>query len=160
MENASKALIIAGAILLSILIIGLGMYIYTQAAGVMDDTGLDQQEIKAYNEPFERYEGTTVKGATVKAMIDTVRNHNNANRADVSKMIELFPTTAGTSPAANDKSASEFDSDPNATEGKTYVGLKGDIRNGQQYFVVCGHDPQTGYVTTISFAETASGPVE
>ncbi len=28
MENASKALIIAGAILLSILIIGLGMFIY------------------------------------------------------------------------------------------------------------------------------------
>ena len=32
MENASKALIIAGAILLSILIIGLGMAIYQQAA--------------------------------------------------------------------------------------------------------------------------------
>ena len=30
MENASKALIIAGAILLSILIIGLGMFIYNQ----------------------------------------------------------------------------------------------------------------------------------
>ena len=28
MENASKALIIAGAILLSILIIGMGMFIY------------------------------------------------------------------------------------------------------------------------------------
>ena len=31
MENASKALIIAGAILLSILIIGMGMFIYNQA---------------------------------------------------------------------------------------------------------------------------------
>ena len=29
MENASKALIIAGAILISILIIAIGMYIYT-----------------------------------------------------------------------------------------------------------------------------------
>ena len=32
MENASKALIIAGAILLSILIIGLGMFIYQQSS--------------------------------------------------------------------------------------------------------------------------------
>ena len=31
MENASKALIIAGAILISILIIGLGVFIYQQA---------------------------------------------------------------------------------------------------------------------------------
>ena len=41
MENASKALIIAGAILLSILIIGLGMYIYNMAADAITDTGLD-----------------------------------------------------------------------------------------------------------------------
>ena len=32
MENASKALIIAGAILLAILIIALGVYIYQQAS--------------------------------------------------------------------------------------------------------------------------------
>ena len=31
MENASKALIIAGAILISILIIAIGMYIYTNS---------------------------------------------------------------------------------------------------------------------------------
>ena len=46
MENASKALIIAGAILLSILIIGLGMFIYRQAAGVMNNTGLDELEVE------------------------------------------------------------------------------------------------------------------
>ena len=41
MENASKALIIAGAILLSILIIGLGMYIYQQANSATSGTNLD-----------------------------------------------------------------------------------------------------------------------
>ena len=58
MENASKALIIAGAILLSILIIGLGMFIYQQAAGAMNDTGLSDQEIQAFNQKFLQYEGT------------------------------------------------------------------------------------------------------
>lgn len=43
MENASKALIIAGAILLSILIIGLGMFIYQQASGAMGNANLDHK---------------------------------------------------------------------------------------------------------------------
>ena len=42
MENASKALIIAGAILLSILIIGLGMMVFNQAKEAMTGTGMDQ----------------------------------------------------------------------------------------------------------------------
>ena len=44
MENASKALIIAGAIILSILIIALGMYIYQQASGAAQGTNLDPQK--------------------------------------------------------------------------------------------------------------------
>ena len=46
MENASKALIIAGAILLAILIIGLGIFIYRQAANTVSDTGMDQLSIQ------------------------------------------------------------------------------------------------------------------
>lgn len=34
MENASKALIIAGSIILAVLIIILGMYFYNQASGI------------------------------------------------------------------------------------------------------------------------------
>ena len=153
MENASKALIIAGAILLSILIIGLGMFIYGQAAGVMDDTGLDQQEIKAYNEPFERYEGTTVKGATVKAMIDTVRNHNNATLSDPSKIITLEPGKA----EATNIDAATIESDPN-TGDNSYAKLKGAIKNGAQYTVVCGHDSKTGYVTSIAYTLNTDKP--
>ncbi len=146
MENASKALIIAGAILLSILIIGLGMFIYGQAAGVMDDTGLDQQEIKAYNDPFERYEGPTVKGSTVKAMIDTVRNHNNATLSDPSKIITL---EAGKAEATN-VDAATIEADPN-TGDNSYAKLKAAIKNGGQYTVVCGHDSKTGFVTSIAY---------
>ena len=40
MENASKALIIAGAILLSIAIIGIGMYVYNNAATAMEGTDM------------------------------------------------------------------------------------------------------------------------
>ena len=37
MENASKALIIAGAILLAIAIIGIGMFVYNNVSGTIRD---------------------------------------------------------------------------------------------------------------------------
>ena len=43
MENASKALIIAGAILISILIIGLGVFIYQQAQSTVSKANLNSQ---------------------------------------------------------------------------------------------------------------------
>ena len=45
MENASKALIIAGAILLAILLISLGIYIFSQAQSVVNDSGFTKAEI-------------------------------------------------------------------------------------------------------------------
>ena len=82
MENASKALIIAGAILISILIIALGVFVFNQAKGTMGNTGLDDQKAAANNQKFEAYEGGAVKGSQVKALIDTVRTNNNSKTKD------------------------------------------------------------------------------
>ena len=86
MENASKALIIAGAILLSIAIIGIGMYIYTTAQQTIQSANMSQQEITAYNSEFIKYEGTQ-NGSNVKALLQTVRTHNAVNKDDKSKQI-------------------------------------------------------------------------
>ncbi len=88
MENASKALIIAGAILLSILIIALGMFIYQKAAGAMEGISINSQEVQSYNAPFINYEGTQT-GSAVRALCDAVRSHNNANQNDVSLQIGI-----------------------------------------------------------------------
>ena len=89
MENASKALIIAGAILLSILIIGLGMFIYQKAAGAMEGININSQEVQSYNSPFVNYEGTQT-GSAVRALCDAVRSHNIANQNDVSLQIGML----------------------------------------------------------------------
>jgi len=70
MENASKALIIAGAILLSILIIAIGMYIYTSSQATIQNsmTDMNTQEIQAFNSNFTAYEGKQT-GSQVKALI-------------------------------------------------------------------------------------------
>ena len=78
MENASKALIIAGAILISILIVGLGVIIYQNVAGIAKTGTLDAQEITAHNSPFEGYFGDYVSGSNVKALLTQVQANNSA----------------------------------------------------------------------------------
>ena len=64
MENASKALIIAGAILL-------GIMIFNQAQDTVNNSGMTQAEITAFNNKFLKYEGTQ-KGSVVKSLINEV----------------------------------------------------------------------------------------
>ncbi|MEI3396057.1 MAG: hypothetical protein V8R82_10395 [Clostridia bacterium] len=71
MENASKALIIAGAILLAILLISLGIMIFNQAQDTVNNSGMTQAEITAFNNKFLKYEGTQ-KGSVVKSLINEV----------------------------------------------------------------------------------------
>ena len=76
MENASKALIIAGAILLSILLISLGIMIFNQAQDTVNNSGMSQAEIATFNNQFLKYEGTQ-KGSVVKSLINEVIASNS-----------------------------------------------------------------------------------
>ena len=75
MENASKALIIAGAILLAILLISLGILIYNQAQDTVNNSGMSQAEITAFNNKFLKYEGTQ-SGSVAKSAINEVLASN------------------------------------------------------------------------------------
>lgn len=70
MENASKALLIAGAILLCILIIAIGMFIYNSAQSTITDslTSISTQEVEAFNNQFTSYEGVQT-GSNVRALM-------------------------------------------------------------------------------------------
>lgn len=78
MENASKALIIAGAILLSILIISLGIIIFTQAQDTINSVNMSEQEIMAFNNKFIPYQGESVRGSQVNALIQAVASNNQS----------------------------------------------------------------------------------
>ena len=141
MENASKALIIAGAILLAILIIGLGMFVYTQASGVMDGIGMDSQAVSAYNAPFEEYVGT-VSGAEAKALYGVIRDHNRANIDDYTRQVALtFGTTEFAEGATQDAPSAAVTLPANT------------IKNGTTYNVTFAVDPNSGYITACNIAE-------
>ncbi len=76
MENASKALIIAGAILLSILIISLGIIIFDQASSIIKNNSMSDIEKNTFNSKFTQYEGA-VKGAQVRSLYQQVITSNS-----------------------------------------------------------------------------------
>lgn len=88
MENASKALIIAGAILLSILLISLGIMIFNQAQDTLQNSGMSQAEVNAFNNQFLKYEGKLKKGSMIKSLIQEV-NANNAQDESAERQISI-----------------------------------------------------------------------
>ena len=90
MENASKALLIAGAILLSILIIAIGMYIYNSASSTITSSvgSMSTQEKDAFNNQFTAYEGAQT-GSKVKALIGVLIANSNTYMDEVAKIPTL-----------------------------------------------------------------------
>lgn len=70
MENASKALIIAGSILIAIMIISLGIYIFKQYSSfTKENADLSEQEISAFNSKITAYLGEGISGSQVNALL-------------------------------------------------------------------------------------------
>lgn len=91
MENASKALLIAGAILIVILLIAVGMIVYTSAKGTVDEgiAQMSSQELQMYNNQYTTYAGTNVNGSNVKALLEKIQLNNTKNTGVAAKTIKL-----------------------------------------------------------------------
>lgn len=148
MENASKALIIAGAILLSILIIGIGMFIYQQATEAIEGADMSSEQIAAYNAEFLNYEGTQ-SGTSVRALCDRIRNHNSANQEDTSRQIGIVYGSNGKAKEESSIDEQILSADVNA--------VKNEMRSGKRY-VVTFTESTSGLIisATIEDATTSS----
>lgn len=135
MENASKALIIAGAILLSILIISLGIMIFGQAEGVIDSNAMDEVAVTTFNQKFLQYEGNNVRGANVNSLLQTVVQNNLQNSEDTSKQITVSV------------SASDWNTGTKPSGKITSIGAK--ASTGKSYKVTFTTDSKSGYITGV-----------
>ena len=118
MENASKALIIAGAILLAILLISLGIMIFNQAQDTVTNSGMTEAELTAFNNKFLKYEGSQ-KGSMVKSMIQDVKS-NNANASD-SHTVKVTLSNAGENNSNDLTTTSSIDSKHTYTVKMVYT---------------------------------------
>ena len=105
MENASKALIIAGAILLAILLISLGIMIFNQAQDTVTNSGMTEAELTSFNNKFLKYEGDAVKGTMVKSMVQEVKAANQNASDGVKITVNLKATADGQAAEITDTSS-------------------------------------------------------
>ena len=146
MENASKALIIAGAIILAVLIIILGMYFYNQAAGVGKSVNMTEYEIQSYNSKFINYEGK-VSGTKARELCDVIKQHNLANSTNKGTGIVVYFNQ-------------NYDSSQSFTAVTAYAGLntqvdsvKQNLGTGKFYEIILIYDSSRGIVSAINFKE-------
>lgn len=81
MENASKALLIAGSVLIVILLIAFGMRIFNSTSGTTDNLkgAMATTEIAQFNSKFTPYVGQGKSVAQVRSLANIVIAHNATN---------------------------------------------------------------------------------
>lgn len=143
MENASKALIIAGAILIAILIVSLGILIFNQMSGyVKENAKLDEQEIASFNSKITPYLGQSISGSQVNALIQYVISNDLAciqSGENVKAISITFPISGGT----NTIDINNINS----------PGTKRVETGASKYYKVQGTYSSNGLITTITVTE-------
>lgn len=133
MENASKALIIAGAILISIILISIGIMV-VQSAGVIVEGGktqLDAQQKQMFNSQFENYSGLQ-KGSSIRTLMGTVNTINSSYDQDYQVSVE----------------GPNGETDPDA--------IRSAVRPTSNYNVEITTDKSTGLVSIIKITATSN----
>ena len=107
MENASKALLIAGAILIAILLIAIGMMVFNSASGVIDtaSSSMTDQEKSIHNKKFTVYQGQK-SGSVVKQLLSEVKTNNADGHSPKVKTV-----LDGTNPGEGKEDSAEAGSD-------------------------------------------------
>ena len=107
MENASKALLIAGAILIVILLIGVGMMVFNGAKENVDSSldTVSAQQVQVFNSQFAAYEGDQ-KGSNVRALNQAIQASNA--KSDVKVSLEVKDSTGATINVSKVKSTGTY----------------------------------------------------
>lgn len=98
MENASKALLIAAAIIIAIILISLGVFVVRQGQSAIGSINLSEHEVTEFNSKWESYQGTQL-GSSVKSLVSQVNNYNrtaNDGRYITIDMNQEYSDSSGT----------------------------------------------------------------
>lgn len=139
MENASKALLIAGAILIAIVLITLGVLILGKGQEVAKEADMSATEISAFNAKFTQFEGDRVRGTVVKQLYREVLQHNLVNDAGKQVTINGNGTSVGT-----------------LNGGDQALPAAGIGDAGRVYVVSLNYNTATGLVQSIDISDVAT----
>ncbi len=89
MENAAKALLIAGAVLVVIVLITIGVYIISSQKGTIETSkeAADTLQVATFNSTFLKYIGSNKKGSEIKSLLTEVQTNNKRNPSHTIEVI-------------------------------------------------------------------------
>lgn len=93
MENASKALIMAAGVLLGIIIISMGVYLFSKAAAIPEEynSKLEKDRLAAFNEKFEVYNREDVSAQDIVTVVNlAVQNNRKYSTAEIDYYIKIY----------------------------------------------------------------------
>lgn len=95
MENATKALLIAGSVLIAIVLIAVGIKILGSTSGTVNqvESVSNAMEKSIFNSQYTQFEGAQ-KGTAVKKLINQAKTYN-ATVKDAKKKIKIKTTAEG-----------------------------------------------------------------
>ena len=139
MENASKALIMAGSILIAIIIISLGVMIFNNYSNsVKNNPTLDKQTIAAFNHKIEPYIGENKSGSQVNTLRDIAISINNNAKVQGGSMQYVNMTL-------NSSEVTSYDTSNNTV---TIKNVKAET--GKFYKVEPTYNRDTGLINTVT----------
>lgn len=159
MENASKALLIAGAILLAILIIAIGMFIYNSAQSTVNNsmTSMTTQEVDAFNNQFTSYEQKQA-GSNVKALIGRLIANSNTYVEESAKVPNVYYFDTGNPHAFSGTSEIEMNTDgDNASYVSDLSTLRNAIENKHPYWISFTYG-ESGVITEVNISYDWQNP--
>ncbi len=115
MDNASKALIIAGAVLIAVMLVSIGVLVYQSAVGQVNNAlqKQDATNISLYNSTYSFYTGAGQSRSKVCSLLETIKGEYDANAEHTIEVTfatcpDGTPTSAsGTTASASCKTAIE-----------------------------------------------------
>lgn len=116
MENAAKALTIAGGILIALMIIALLIYMVQTIGNVREQENVKQrqEQILAFNKEYESFDKTLMRGTDVITVINKANNNNSKNSDDPDMQINSAITIT--------KSTIKIKNETVMDKGKVYSG--------------------------------------
>lgn len=133
MENATKALLIAAAVLVAIIIISLTLSIVQQNSDVIADANPSEAEMAQFNQKFTTYEGSNISTAQANTLIETVLSHNaqETNTGDARYVaISYTPKGGKDTSIVTVKNGTATPADNTKLTGTSYYSVKCTKTNG------------------------------
>lgn len=150
MENSSKGLVIAAVVVLGIMLIATGMYIYSSSHNNISEAGsqISEQEKISFNNQWNIYEGEQ-SGNSVKALFQKLIANTQTNKNEKDRLVNIYCYYPSSS------MIQEIGFNVDTTNYEEYISFLQNIRNHIEpkhttYYVSLDYSSKTSLVNQIN----------